>query len=234
MARPAIGRSRGNGGRNTRKPMTLYPFLKRFIDVLVSLVILILSFPILLVVALLILISMGRPILFRQVRPGLGRRPFVLYKFRTMTDAVDKGGAPLPDEFRLTRLGRLLRRLSIDELPQMINVLKGDLSLVGPRPLLVEYLPYYTARQNRRHDVPPGITGWAQVNGRNALSWEDKLACDVWYVDHRSLRLDIIILYLTAKNVITGRGVKQVEGVSITPFGDTPPPPASPGKGRGR
>ncbi len=203
--------------------MTLYRFVKRIIDVVVSLAILVLSSPLLVPVSLMILISMGRPILFRQVRPGLRRKPFVLYKFRTMKDAVDDTGSPLPDENRLTPLGRALRRLSIDELPQMINVLKGDLSLVGPRPLLMEYLPYYTKRQDRRHDVPPGITGWAQVNGRNALSWEVKLEHDVWYVDHRSLRLDLLILYLTAKSVIVGRGVEQVEGVSVTPFGNVPP-----------
>ena len=164
---------------------------KRFLDILFSLIGELLTWPILLVTALIIRITMGSPVLFRQMRPGLQGKPFVMYKFRTMHDLRDEDGNVLPDEQRLTRVGRFLRSTSIDELPELINVLKGEMSLVGPRPLLMEYLDRYTPEQARRHNVKPGITGWAQVNGRNAISWEDKFKLDVWYVDNWSLWLDL-------------------------------------------
>jgi lipopolysaccharide/colanic/teichoic acid biosynthesis glycosyltransferase len=181
--------------------------MKRAIDILVSGLALLLLWPVILITAGLVRVSMGSPVLFCQQRPGLGGRPFTLVKFRTMRDATDPAGRPLPDAQRLTRVGRLLRRTSLDELPQLWNVLKGDMSLVGPRPLLMEYLPRYNARQRRRHDVRPGITGWAQVNGRNALSWEEKFEHDVWYVEHRSLGLDVKIVLMTLGQVFAGRGV---------------------------
>ena len=151
--------------------------------------------------------KLGSPVLFRQVRPGLRGQPFEMVKFRTMTDARGPDGQLLPDAERLTAFGRFLRSSSLDELPELWNVLKGDMSLVGPRPLLVEYLPLYSTEQARRHEVRPGITGWAQVNGRNAIGWEDKFKLDVWYVDHRSLWLDIKILWLTVKKVLVREGI---------------------------
>lgn len=165
--------------------------------------------PILAVVALLVRLKLGAPILFRQQRPGLHGKPFMLYKFRTMTDARDADGHLLPDAERLTNFGRFLRRTSLDELPELFNVLKGDMSLVGPRPLLMQYLDRYTPEQMRRHEVKPGITGWAQVNGRNALSWEEKFALDVWYVDHLSLWLDLKIILLTIWKVLRREGISQ-------------------------
>jgi lipopolysaccharide/colanic/teichoic acid biosynthesis glycosyltransferase len=156
----------------------------------------------LLALGLLIRMITGQPALFRQVRPGLAGQPFAMYKFRTMTDATDNQGQLLPDAERLTRLGRFLRSTSLDELPELINVLRGDMSLVGPRPLLIEYLPRYSQRQARRHEVRPGITGWAQVNGRNTLTWEQKFEYDVWYVDHASLSLDLRILLATIRKVL--------------------------------
>lgn len=161
-------------------------------------------------------VSMGRPVVFRQTRPGLGGRPFDVYKLRTMRDARDASGAPLPDAERLTRVGRLLRATSLDELPQLWNVLKGDLSLVGPRPLLMEYLPRYSKEQARRHDVLPGITGWAQVHGRNALDWNERFRLDVWYVDHWSLALDAKILLMTVKSVLAREGISR-EGHATMP-----------------
>lgn len=160
--------------------------------------------------------TMGRPILFKQLRSGLHGRPFYLYKFRTMTDARNAGGQLLPDEQRLTRLGRWLRATSLDELPELWNVLKGDMSLVGPRPLLMEYLERYTPEQARRHEVKPGITGWAQVNGRNALSWEEKFRLDVWYVDNWSLWLDLKILFMTVLKVLRREGI-SAEGYATMP-----------------
>lgn len=165
--------------------------------------------PLIAAVALAIRIEGLGPVLFAQMRPGIFGRPFRLYKFRTMRDARTAEGQPLPDAERLTPLGRLLRRFSLDELPQLWNVLRGDLSLVGPRPLLIQYLTRYSPEQARRHLVKPGITGWAQVNGRNAVSWEEKFALDVWYVDHWSLRLDLRILLQSAKSVLTGHGVSS-------------------------
>ena len=185
------------------------PTFKRILDGVVAAVALIVLSPLLAGLALLIRLTMGAPVLFRQQRPGLHGKPFTLYKFRTMTDERDAQGNLLPDEQRLTRLGRFLRSTSLDELPELWNVLKGDMSLVGPRPLLMEYLPLYTPEQFRRHEVKPGITGWAQINGRNALTWEEKFKLDVWYVDHLSFFLDMKILFLTLWKVLTREGISH-------------------------
>ena len=190
--------------------------MKRAFDLAVAVLGLMILSPLLGVVALLVRIRLGSPVLFRQSRPGLEGRTFTLLKFRTMSDIVDSTGAPLPDAERLTRFGEFLRRWSLDELPELWNVLRGDMSLVGPRPLLMEYLPLYTAEQARRHDVRPGLTGWAQVNGRNAISWDQKFALDVWYVEHASFALDLKILWLTIKNVVTGHGI-SAEGEATMP-----------------
>lgn len=171
--------------------------MKRLFDIAFSLFLLVACAPLMALTAFSVRLAMGSPVLLRQARPGLNGRPFAFLKFRSMTDARDAEGKLLPDEERLTSFGRWLRRSSLDELPQLINVLRGDMSLVGPRPLLMEYLPLYSARQARRHDVRPGITGWAQVNGRNAISWEEKFEYDVWYVEHQSLALDLRILFMT-------------------------------------
>ena len=183
--------------------------LKRAFDVAVSLAGLVLAAPLIGFAALLVLVAMGRPVLFRQVRPGRNGRPFTLCKFRTMSDETDSTGELLPDAERVTAVGRFLRRASLDELPQLWNVLRGDMSLVGPRPLLVEYLPLYSPEQARRHEVRPGVTGWAQVNGRNAQTWEERLRLDVWYVDHQSFLLDLRILWLTLVTVLRSEGVSQ-------------------------
>lgn len=182
---------------------------KRILDILVAAAGLVVLSPILLLVAILVRIFLGTPILFRQQRPGYKGKPFYIYKFRTMTDARDPDGELLPDADRLTPLGRFLRRLSLDELPEIFNVLRGEMSLVGPRPLLMEYLPRYSSEQMRRHDVYPGLTGWAQVHGRNAISWGDKFRLDVWYVDHWSFWLDIQIILLTLWKVIKREGINQ-------------------------
>jgi sugar transferase EpsL len=192
--------------------------LKRALDVVGAAAALVVLSPVFAVVAVVVRLRMGPPVLFRQERPGLRGRPFVMLKFRTMRDRRDADGALLPDDARLTRLGRFLRRTSIDELPELVNVLAGDMSLVGPRPLLMEYLPLYTPEQARRHEVRPGITGWTQVNGRNALSWDDKFALDVWYVDHRSLRLDGQILAKTVAQVVSGEGVSAPGHATMEPF----------------
>lgn len=192
--------------------------MKRLFDVVFALAVLLLALPFFLLGALLVWYDMGRPVFFRQQRPGYRGKPFVLYKFRTMREAHDATGRLLPDAERLTRWGTLLRRSSIDELPQLINVLKGDMSIVGPRPLLMEYLPLYSAEQMRRHEVRPGITGWAQVNGRNALSWEERFRLDVWYVDHRSLWLDMKILLLTAKKVLDREGISAAGEATMSKF----------------
>ena len=189
--------------------------LKRAFDILCSALALLLFWPLLLILYVLVRVNLGSPALFHQQRPGLHGRPFMMVKFRTMLDALDADGNPLPDDVRLTRFGRLLRATSLDELPELWNVLKGDMSLVGPRPLLMEYLPLYSAEQARRHEVRPGITGWAQVNGRNALSWPQKFALDVWYVDNRSLLLDIRILLLTVKKVFVREGI-SADGQATT------------------
>jgi sugar transferase EpsL len=192
--------------------------IKRLIDITAALVGLVVLAPLLLAVAALICRSMGRPILFRQARPGMHGKIFTVVKFRTMSDARDEFGGLLPDALRLTALGKFLRATSIDELPQLWNVLKGELSLVGPRPLLIQYLELYTPEQMRRHDVKPGITGWAQVNGRNDLTWEDKFTLDVWYVDHWSLLLDAKILLLTVIKVLKREGISQPGQATAAPF----------------
>src|SRR5690554_6096148 len=190
--------------------------LKRVFDIIVSVVALILLLPVFLVVMILVRIKLGSPIFFRQVRPGKDSKPFVMIKFRTMLEASDEEGNPLPDSERLTPFGQFLRSSSLDELPELWNVLKGDMSLVGPRPLLMEYLPLYSPEQYRRHEVRPGLTGWAQVNGRNSLSWEEKFRLDVWYVDNRSLWLDIKILFLTVKKVVVRDGI-SADGEATMP-----------------
>ena len=192
--------------------------LKRGFDICVALALLAAALPVMAVLAVLIRAALGSPFLFRQQRPGLNARPFMLYKFRTMTDQRDKNGTPLPDEVRLTALGGFVRRLSLDELPQLFNVVKGDMSLVGPRPLLMEYLPLYTPEQARRHSVRPGITGWAQVNGRNAVEWDERFRHDVWYVDHRSFLLDLRILWLTLLRVLHADGINQPGMATMSKF----------------
>lgn len=192
--------------------------LKRFFDLFCSSLALLLLWPVLLVVFILVRVKLGSPALFCQLRPGLHGRPFMMIKFRTMLDALDIHGEPLPDDVRLTRFGRLLRATSLDELPELWNVFKGDMSLVGPRPLLMEYLPLYSAEQARRHDVRPGITGWAQINGRNALSWKQKFELDTWYVDNWSFWLDIRILLLTVRKVLVREGISAEGQVTTSKF----------------
>jgi lipopolysaccharide/colanic/teichoic acid biosynthesis glycosyltransferase len=194
--------------------------VKRLLDILLAGVGLVILSPVLLAVALAVRFGLGTPILFRQVRPGLKGRPFTLYKFRSLRE--DPSGTR-SDEERLTRLGASLRRASLDELPELWNVLRGDMSLVGPRPLLLEYLPLYTPEQARRHEVRPGITGWAQINGRNAISWEEKFRLDLWYVEHRSLWLDLRILALTLGRVIAGEGISEPGQATAAPFRGSAP-----------
>jgi lipopolysaccharide/colanic/teichoic acid biosynthesis glycosyltransferase len=197
---------------------------KRLFDVTVAaLALAVLALP-MLVLALAVGALLGRPVLFIQPRAGLHGSTFNLVKFRTMREAVDAAGNPLPDEQRLTRFGRFLRASSLDELPELWNVLKGEMSLVGPRPLLVDYVPLYTAEQARRHEVRPGITGWAQVSGRNALSWEDRFALDVWYVDHRSVFLDLKVLLLTLRTVIVRDGIAHPGHSTMERFAGSIPP----------
>jgi sugar transferase EpsL len=192
--------------------------MKRIMDVLISLGGLILLSPIILIVGILVKFKLGSPVLFKQKRPGFHGVPFYLYKFRSMNDHRDVNGKLLPDYQRLTPFGQLLRKYSLDELPQLFNVLKGEISLVGPRPLLMEYLPLYTEEQSKRHLVKPGITGWAQINGRNAISWEEKFELDVWYVNNRTLFLDIKILWLTVVKVINSKDISQVGHVTMVRF----------------
>ena len=192
--------------------------MKRLFDLILVLPSLILIAPGIGVISLLVWISMGRPVLFRQQRPGKGGKPFVMYKFRTMLDKRDGAGNLLPDEVRITWIGRLLRSTSLDELPELFNVLKGDMSLVGPRPLLMQYLGRYTPEQARRHEVKPGLTGWAQVNGRNAITWEEKFRLDVWYVDHRSLWLDLKIIAMTVLKVIRREGISEAGRETMSEF----------------
>lgn len=196
----------------------MYTHAKRITDVTLAGLVLLLLCPVVAVLALLVRLCLGRPILFRQQRPGLGGKPFTILKFRTMTDARDKSGNLVPDAERLTRLGRFLRTTSLDELPELWNVLRGDMSLVGPRPLLMQYLDRYTPEQARRHEVRPGLTGWAQVHGRNAISWPSKFDLDVWYVDHRSFWLDLKILFLTIWQVCTHRGITAEGHVTMPEF----------------
>ncbi len=192
--------------------------MKRLFDLLLSLGgLLLLSLPLLLLWVL-VYRKLGSPVLFRQVRPGLHGRPFMMVKFRTMTDERGADGELLPDAQRLTAFGRFLRASSLDELPELWNVLRGEMSLVGPRPLLMEYLPLYSPEQARRHEVRPGITGWAQVNGRNALNWEERFKLDIWYVDHRSLWLDLRILWLTVRKVIVREGISAQGEVTMPRF----------------
>lgn len=197
--------------------------VKRAFDIFLSLIVLILASPLLVSLALLIWAILGRPIIFSQERPGFKRKIFTLYKFRTMSEVHDASGKPLPDTMRLTGLGRFLRSTSLDELPEVINILRGEMSWVGPRPLLVEYLPRYTDEQNRRHDVMPGLTGWAQVNGRNALTWEEKFLYDVWYVDNWSFGLDLKILWLTIWQVVSRRNITPPGQTSMEEFMGSPP-----------
>lgn len=192
--------------------------LKRIFDFIVALLgLIILAVP-LFVLSLLVRISLGSPIIFHDRRPGLNGKPFGMIKFRTMTNARGSDGDWLPDAQRLTRFGRFLRSTSLDELPELWNVLKGEMSLVGPRPLLMEYLPLYSPEQSRRHEVRPGITGWAQVNGRNAITWEEKFALDVWYVDHHSFALDMRILWLTFRKVIARENIYAADGATVEQF----------------
>ncbi|MAK55077.1 MAG: sugar transferase [Pusillimonas sp.] len=192
--------------------------MKRGFDIVAALILLLLLALPGAVLAVWVRLALGKPVLFSQVRPGLGGKPFTMYKFRTMTNARDAKGELLPDALRLTGFGRFLRASSLDELPELWNVLKGDMSLVGPRPLLMEYLPLYSSFQARRHEVRPGITGWAQVNGRNALSWEERFELDVWYVDHHSLWLDLRILWLTVRKVIQREGITAKGEATMSKF----------------
>jgi sugar transferase EpsL len=193
-------------------------FMNRFLDVCFSVFVIVLVLPIFFLVVMLIFLGMGRPVFFYQTRPGLNARPFRLIKFRTMLEERTSDGVPLQDSERLTNIGRFLRATSLDELPEFLNVLRGDMSLVGPRPLLMQYLPLYTPEQSRRHEVRPGITGWAQINGRNALSWEEKFELDVWYVDNRSLWLDIKILFKTVLQVLKRDGISHGEDATMPRF----------------
>lgn len=192
--------------------------MKRIFDIIISALGLVIASPILAIVSLMIWLTMGRPIIFKQMRPGLKGEPFQMIKFRTMNDAKDASGRVLPDAQRLAFVGKLLRSTSVDELPELWNVLKGDMSLVGPRPLLMEYLPLYTSEQNRRHEVRPGVTGWAQINGRNELGWDEKFALDVWYVDHGNFWLDLRIMCLTVVKIFKREGISGVGEVTMTRF----------------
>jgi sugar transferase EpsL len=204
------------------------PFSKRLFDLVFALLALIILSPVIFVTAILVRVLIGTPILFAQKRPGYRGVPFHIYKFRTMTDRVGARGEALPDAERLTRFGKILRALSLDELPELVNILRGEMSFVGPRPLLMEYLPRYSPEQARRHDVVPGLTGWAQVNGRNTISWEDKFKYDVWYVDHWSFWLDIKIILITVLKVIKREGISQ-EGHATAEYfmGNNFKPPSS-------
>jgi sugar transferase EpsL len=192
--------------------------VKRAFDFFFSIILIIFLSPIIFFIGIIVFTTMGRPFLFAQIRPGYKGKPFRIYKFRTMNNLADESGNMLPDAMRLTRIGRFMRRLSLDELPQLFNVIKGDLSFVGPRPLLMEYLPLYTPEQARRHDVRPGITGWAQINGRNVITWEERFELDIWYVDHRSLWLDMEILLRTVLKVIKGTDISAEGCVTMPKF----------------
>ncbi|HUI88321.1 MAG TPA: sugar transferase [Anaerolineales bacterium] len=194
------------------------PLRKRIFDLIICALGLTVLSPIILLIAVLIRVFLGAPVLFRQRRPGYKGAPFTLYKFRTMTEARDLQGDLLPDDIRLTRFGRFLRASSLDELPELFNILRGEMSFIGPRPLLMEYLPLYSAEQMRRHDVYPGMTGWAQVNGRNAVDWQTRFALDIWYVDHWSFRLDIKIVFLSLWKVINRENINQPGRATIEYF----------------
>ena len=194
------------------------PVIKRLLDILFSLLVLVLFSPILILISLLVLITLGTPILFRQKRPGYKSKIFEIFKFRTMRSGLDQDGNPLPDEQRITSLGKALRSISLDELPEVINILRGEMSWVGPRPLLVEYLDRYNTEQIRRHDVLPGLTGWAQIHGRNVLTWEDKFTLDVWYVDNWSLWLDIKIIAMTIWKILKREGISHPGQATMAEF----------------
>lgn len=193
-------------------------YIKRILDFILSLIALVILSPIILVIAILVRIKLGSPVIFKQKRPGLNEKIFTLYKFRTMTDAKDENGNLLPDNIRLTKFGKILRSTSLDELPELFNILKGDMSIVGPRPLLVKYLPLYNKSQKHRHDVRPGFTGWAQCNGRNALSWEEKFDLDIYYVNHVSFFIDVKILFKTMKIVLLREGISSDTSVTMEEF----------------
>ncbi|EDS71590.1 sugar transferase [Anaerofustis stercorihominis] len=193
-------------------------YIKRIIDFILSLCGIIILSPVLLIVSFLVRVNIGSPILFRQARPGLNGKIFMMYKFRTMTDERDENGELLDDGIRLTKFGKMLRSTSLDELPEMFNILKGDMSIVGPRPLLVKYLPLYNERQAHRHDVKPGLTGYAQVNGRNAISWEEKFELDIFYVNNASLLMDIFIFFKTIKKVFVKEGIDSGTSVTMEEF----------------
>lgn len=193
-------------------------FIKRPMDLVLSLITIIVLIPVFLIVALLVSTKLGSPVIFKQKRPGLNEKIFTLYKFRTMTDEIDKFGELLPDETRLTKFGKFLRSTSLDELPELFNILIGDMSIVGPRPLLVQYLPLYDDHQKRRHEVRPGLTGYAQINGRNAISWEDKFNLDVDYVDNVSFIMDFKIIIFTLKKVIVKEGISSNTSATMEAF----------------
>ena len=193
-------------------------YIKRILDILLSGCALVVLSPVLLIVAVLVRTKLGSPVIFSQERPGKNEKIFKMYKFRSMTDARDENGELLPDEVRLTHFGKVLRSTSLDELPELWNIFKGDMSIVGPRPLLVRYLPRYNEEQHHRHDVRPGLTGWAQVNGRNALSWEDKFRLDVWYCEHVSFSLDVKVIFLTVKCVLHHEGISGADSATMEEF----------------
>jgi len=192
--------------------------IKRFFDFSFSFLALFLSLPVLLIISCLVFFNLGFPIIYRQLRPGLDEKLFYLYKFRSMTNLKNANDKLLPDDMRLSRFGKFLRASSLDELPALWNVIKGDISLVGPRPLLVEYLPLYNNKQKRRHEVKPGITGWAQVNGRNAISWKKKFELDIWYVEHHTFWLDLKIIFLTIKKIFLKEGIAEPGEVTMSKF----------------
>ncbi len=191
-------------------------FFKRFFDIILSLIGLIFASPFLLIFSILILIFLGHPIIFKQERPGKNEKIFTLYKFRTMTNKKDKNGNLLPDDQRLTKFGKFLRKLSIDEIPELFNILKGDMSFIGPRPLLVGYLPYYTKKEHHRHDVRPGLTGWAQANGRNLVNWDDRFKLDLEYVNNISLKMDLKVMFKTIKIVLKSEGITDNKTQTMT------------------
>lgn len=212
-----------NSAVNAQSKAPRIPLIKRIFDLLLMLLLAPILIPVLALITILVAVYLGRPVIFKQERAGYRGKPFTLYKFRSMTDARDKHGNLLPDEARLTKFGRFLRASSLDELPELWNVLRGEMSIIGPRPLLLAYLPRYNAEQARRHDVLPGITGWAQVNGRNNVSWEIKFALDVWYVDHWSVWLDIRTLFKTLVKVFTREGINMPGNATATEFMGTSP-----------
>lgn len=200
----------------------IYKYIKRILDIISSLLAIIILSPLLAVTAVLVKTKLGSPVLFKQERPGKDEKIFTLMKFRTMTDERDENGELLPDEVRLTKFGKFLRSTSIDELPELFNILKGDMSVIGPRPLLVEYIPRYNEHQHRRHEVRPGLSGWAQVNGRNTVSWEDKFNMDVHYVDNYSFAMDVKILFMTVLNVLKKEGISSQTSATMEVFMGTP------------